>query len=256
MAEPGTENPFQRWRNCNEGVAAAVRGTVCVFGKVDIATVDDPQLAEEIITDAQPREPIRVATRVVGEDPRIFGVGFGLAGVEIRGATHLQTRDIRDGVPAGTRDGQEQLRSRGWLIDHQHDSAMHAGVVDETVERCLVVRDCACEVFGAIDADHLRVVLGLAHVDTDEHVDGRHVDTVGHLHSSLARCQVVCSSGAAAVNHLTNQLQRTCSRQRSATPNEAGGNTPQAINVTGDQSPARLAEHTGRSCLTNYPRPR
>ena len=48
---------------------------------------------------------------------------------------------------------------------------MTAGVVDEFLDRCLVVEDRTSEEFDAVGCGCLREVIRLGHVDADEHSD-------------------------------------------------------------------------------------
>jgi len=154
-----------------ECVASAVDDPVRVGRQVNIAAVQDARLQQEFVADVEPRETICVAAGEVGQHPRVTWVGLGRPSVEIGCSAHLQTGHVGNrNLPVGG-DRQQELRVRCGYVDHDRDCAVAGGVVDEFLDRGLVVEDRTGEEFDAVGRGCLREVIRLGHVDADEHSD-------------------------------------------------------------------------------------
>jgi hypothetical protein len=82
--------------DAHEGIAATVHRPVRVVGQVDVATVEDPQLGEELVGDVEPGQLVGVATSELSQHLGVAWIGLGCAGVELGCSAHLQPGHIRD----------------------------------------------------------------------------------------------------------------------------------------------------------------
>ena len=107
--------------------------------------------------------------RRVGDHERVPAVGLGLTRIQIRSTAHHQTGHIRDRHLAAGGDSDRQLGNRPGLVDHQPSSPVTTGLVDQFVERGLVVADRPGEQRLAVVVEDNGEVLLLADIETDPH---------------------------------------------------------------------------------------
>ena len=91
--------------------------------------------------------------------------------MQVRDAPHRQPRQVTHESPAGLGDGDRERADGRRLIHDEEDQPVTCELVEDCAQPCLVVRECLVEqpFPGPVERDGM--VLALADVEPDEHVD-------------------------------------------------------------------------------------
>jgi hypothetical protein len=160
----------------------------------------------------------------VGEHERVTSVGLGLARVQVGSASHDQPWHVGDRHAAVSCHRDRQLSDRTRLVDDQSWGAMLAGAVKQRDQRGFIVDHRTAEQRLTIIVEDVGVVLVLADVQTDPHVD-----FVGCCHLRFPPTR----------------------RFREASP--AWVRTPSSTLRTSDQSPVPIRGPRTRPCRRQHP---
>ena len=115
------------------------------------------------------------------DDSGVTGIGLGVARGQVRDPPHRQAGQVAHGDAHVLGHGDGQGSDGGGLVhDHQHPAVMGQSLV-EVSQAGLVVGKGLVEQALAVPVQGGGPVVGLAHVDADEHVDA------GGLHPQLPR---------------------------------------------------------------------
>ena len=141
MLELRADRPFQGRGDAGQGVAEAIGVTGRVRCEIDVEAVEDPELDQQVVIDAEPVDLVSAGAGGVRDDVRVAPVGLRVARVEVGGSSHHEAGNVRDGDLSLAGQRERELRDRAGLVDHQPDDAVLGGGIEDLDEIRLAVRD-------------------------------------------------------------------------------------------------------------------
>lgn len=105
MVQARPKRPLQRRVDGNEQSADPVGHPGRLGGQVIVESDENLQLGEGVVAGVDPSKRVRQGASGVGDDERVTGVGFGVAGVQVGQAAHGQAGQVGDLAAFGASHG-------------------------------------------------------------------------------------------------------------------------------------------------------